>query len=140
VKAYVDTSVLLRHVLREPEAFEQWDDIEKCCTSELSSVEALRTFDRLRLEGKLSDIEVSEKMRLLREAFRTIDFIALNRAVLDRASRAFPTVVATLDAIHLASASLYVESRKEQLVFLTHDARLAVAAQALGFDVYPWRV
>ena len=58
--------------------------------------------------------------------------IALNEAVLDRAERSFPTVLGALDALHLASALLYMESRKTVLVFLTHDLQLGLAAQAVG--------
>ncbi len=44
-----------------------------------------------------------------------------------------PTVVKTLDAIHLASALLFREGRGEALVFATHDSQQATAAEALGF-------
>lgn len=135
MRAYLDTSVLLRKALGEPGAFKDWDQLEKCYTSEITLVESFRTLDRLRLEGRLGDIEVSEKMRALREMSSALGFIALNRAILDRASRSFPTVVGTLDAIHLGSAMLYAERQRERLVFLTHDLQLAVAAQALGFEV-----
>ena len=135
MKAYLDTSVLLRRVLGERGAFRDWGRLEKGYTSEIALVESSRTLDRLRLEGRLSDAEVSERRRLLREMFQAIGLIGLNRAVLNRASEAFPTIVGTLDAIHLASAWLYGEQRKERLVFLTHDLRLATAAQALGFEV-----
>lgn len=135
MRAYLDTSVLLRKLLGEPGAFKEWGRLEKCYTSEITSVEALRALDRLRLEGKLRDIEVSEKMRLLREMLEAVGRIALNGAVLEKASQSYPTVVGALDAIHLASASLYVERQKEKLLFLTHDCQLAVAAQALGFEV-----
>jgi hypothetical protein len=45
------------------------------------------------------------------------------------------TAVRTLDGLHLASALLYRESRREDLVFATHDRRQATAALALGFEV-----
>ena len=46
-----------------------------------------------------------------------------------------PTVVKTLDAIHLASALLFEERHEVGLVFGTHDRSQATAARALGFDV-----
>ncbi len=46
-----------------------------------------------------------------------------------------PTVVKTLDAIHLNSALLFQESREEKVVFATHDTRQAMGAKALGFEV-----
>ncbi|MCU0723319.1 MAG: hypothetical protein MUC63_06855 [Planctomycetes bacterium] len=44
-----------------------------------------------------------------------------------------PTVVKTLDALHLASAMLFRENRAEEVVFATHDGRQSLAARALGF-------
>jgi len=44
-----------------------------------------------------------------------------------------PTVVKTLDAIHLASAVMLRDRRHIDLQFSTHDVQQAVAARALGF-------
>ena len=44
-----------------------------------------------------------------------------------------PTIVKTLDAIHIATASLIQERLHSQLVFITHDQQQAKAARALGF-------
>ena len=134
MKAYLDTSVILRKLLGEPGALKEWGDWEEGCTSELTRVEALRALDRLRLQGSLDDGEVAEKMQLLREILETADLIALDSAILDRASRSYPTVVGTLDAVHLSSALLYLEHKKEKLLFMTHDRRLGTAAQALGLE------
>jgi len=46
-----------------------------------------------------------------------------------------PTIVKTLDAIHLTSALVLQEKLNAPLVFATHDSRKATAAYALGFDV-----
>ena len=65
---------------------------------------------------------------------RSIGWIGLTKPVLRRASMPMPTVVKTLDAVHLASALLFQEDRGEPLVFATHDAQQATAARALGFE------
>jgi hypothetical protein len=44
-----------------------------------------------------------------------------------------PTIVRTLDAVHLASAIVLRERRNMDLQFATHDAQQAIAARALGF-------
>lgn len=134
MKAYLDTSIILRKLLGEPGALKEWGHWDQGFTSELTRVEAQRALDRLRLQGSLDDGEVAEKMRLLREILETADQIALDTSILDRASQSFPTVIGTLDAIHLASALLYLEHKKEKLLFMTHDHRLGLAAQALGFE------
>jgi predicted nucleic acid-binding protein len=60
--------------------------------------------------------------------------VRLNRAVLDRAGEPFPTLIRTLDAIHLASA-LLVRLRFPAMRFATHDGDLAAAALAEGVPV-----
>ena len=134
MKVYLDTSVIVRWMLDEPGALKDWGRWEESFTSEITVVEAHRTLDRLRLDGRLDDSEVARGVRLLGEVLNEVDAIGLNQPVLERASRSFPTVVGTLDALHLSSALLYREQRKEGLVFLTHDRRLSIAAQALGFE------
>jgi hypothetical protein len=46
-----------------------------------------------------------------------------------------PTVVRTLDALHLASALLLREQQNEAPLFATHDVQQSVAARALGFTL-----
>lgn len=65
------------------------------------------------------------------EAF---DLIALDSVVLERATEPFPTMLGSLDAIHLASA-LLAREEFEALSLATHDEELAVAARAVGFKV-----
>ena len=134
MKVYLDTSVILRKLLCEPGALKEWGDWDEGCTSELTRVESLRTLERLRLQGSLDDGEVAEKMELLRGILEATDLITLDSAILERASQSYPTVVGTLDAIHLASALLYREQKNLKLLFMTHDQRLGIAAQALGFE------
>jgi predicted nucleic acid-binding protein len=55
VIAYVDSSVLLRLVLRQPGALKEWSSVEEGVTSALTQVECLRTLDRLRIVERISD-------------------------------------------------------------------------------------
>jgi predicted nucleic acid-binding protein len=134
VKAYVDSSVLLRIVLREPKPLTSWRRIEDAFTSELTRVECLRTIDRLRLAGKLQDVEVALRRELLEEHLDAMNIVAVDRRVLRRAAEPMPTSVRSLDAMHLASA-LGLRRNLPALVFATHDDELAIAARALGLKV-----
>ena len=134
MKAYVDTSVLLRKVLGEAGALRQWSSIEIALSSELIIVEAQRTIDRARVRLRLSDGEVANRRNDVLQAMGALNLVKLNRAVLDRAAEPFPTVLGTLDAIHLATAILLRETNAD-LVFATHDAELAIAARSVGFPV-----
>ena len=62
--------------------------------------------------------------------------IEINQTVKQKAAEPFPTVIGTLDAIHLASALvLKEENQKLEITFLTHDSQLSTAATAMGFEV-----
>ena len=54
--------------------------------------------------------------------------------IFQRASETFPTVVETLDAIHLATV-LSKRAIEKIDYLLTHDSQLAIAARSLGFEV-----
>ena len=56
--------------------------------------------------------------------------VDIEAAVLDRAAQPMPTELGTLDAIHLATALLWKEMTRVDLVMATHDEALALGAQA----------
>ncbi len=131
---YLDTSVLLRRVLGEAGGLRQWRSIEIALSSELIIVEALRTIDRARLRLGLDDTEVAARRSDVLDAVAALHLVPLGRRVLDRAAEPFPTLLGTLDAIHLATATFLREERPT-LVFATHDLELGRAARAIGFRV-----
>jgi predicted nucleic acid-binding protein len=138
VIAYLDSSVILRIVLREPDPLREWPAIDLGITSELTRVEAARVIDRLTVLGVLRGDEIAAKHAEIRDLFRRVDFLELDRAVLARASMPLRTVLGALDAIHLASALLYRETQRRgeaTIVVATHDHALAAAARALDFEV-----
>ena len=135
MNVYVDASVLLRVVLGEPGRLRIWRRIEIALASELIVVECLRTIDRARIQRGLADEEVALRRAAVLEAVDAMTLVALEPPVLERAAEPFPTMLGTLDAIHLASAWV-VRNRFEDLSLATHDRELAVAARALGFDVH----
>jgi predicted nucleic acid-binding protein len=132
--AYVDTSVILRILFREPNPVEVWSKWDRAFSSNLWRVEALRTVDRLRLSGDLSDEQVADLIRDIRVVHETLAIHPLTERILRRASETFPTVVGTLDAIHLATALAIREVEPVDLL-LTHDVQLGTAARSLGFSV-----
>ena len=70
--AYVDTSVILRILFREPSPVEVWGKWQRAFSSNLWRVEALRNVDRLRLSGDLSDEEVADLIRDIRVVHETL--------------------------------------------------------------------
>ena len=132
--AYLDTSVILLPLLGQGKGFDygRWDFVY---SSELTGLEARRTIDRLRLELALDDIGVAEAHQELSRIERHLGIVPLNRAVLQRSALPMPTVVKTLDAIHLTSALILQEKKRTKLAFATHDFQQATAAKAFGFEV-----
>jgi hypothetical protein len=98
-------------------------------------VEARRTIDRLRFERALDDSGLADAHHALSARARTINLIRITAEILRRASQPMPTVVKTLDAIHLPSAQLFAERTNANILFGTHDRSQAIAARALGFEV-----
>lgn len=133
--AYVDTSALLRLVLREPGALNELRSCEALVASELVAVESVRTIDRLRLQGSLTVEEAADRQRAVSDWLEAIDLVLLRPPVLSRASEPLPTPLGTLDAIHLATALIWRERTGDVLTMATHDAALGLAAKSFGFDV-----
>lgn len=133
--AYLDTSALLRLVLREAGALEEIRSCESLVSSELLAVEALRTLDRLRLQGALSVEEATSRRETVEEWLEAIELVLLRNPVLSRASEPLPTALGTLDSLHLATALVWRERTQKALTMATHDRDLALAARAFGMDV-----
>jgi predicted nucleic acid-binding protein len=131
---YVDTSVILRVLLHEPHPIAVWSKWDRAFSSALWRVEALRTVDRLRLAHEIEDSELADLVEDVQLTHETFNIHPINDRILLRASETFPTVVGTLDAIHLATALSVRESIPIDYV-LTHDSQLGTAARSLGFNV-----
>lgn len=134
MKLYVDSSVVLRIVLGEPKPLREWSRITDALSSELVRVECLRVLDRIRMTGLVDDDELAHRRSTALEIISAIELVRVNRAVLERAAEPFPTLIRTLDAIHLASA-LLVCARDPAVRVATHDRDQATAARALGLRV-----
>jgi hypothetical protein len=80
------------------------------------------------------DEDIARRRSALLEALEAFDLIRVDRNILARAAEPFPTVLGTLDALHLSSA-LAIRPQVRDLVFATHDRELALAASAMGFAV-----
>lgn len=132
MRAYIDSSVLLRFVLGEPNRLKSFGRVTRPVASELVRLECLRTIDRARLRLRVPDEEIATRRAAVLERLEAFDLIRVGTDVLERAAEPFPTTIGSLDAIHLASA-LLARDEAPTLAFATHDAELATAARAVGF-------
>jgi predicted nucleic acid-binding protein len=135
VIAYLDSSVLLRKVLRQPGALKEWAAVRTGVVSALAETECLRTLDRLRLRAGLSDAELTRRRATVFRLLESIEVVEVTGAVLARAAQPLPTELGTLDAIHLATALLWREHTGGDLIMATHGSALATAARACGLAV-----
>jgi uncharacterized protein len=124
---YFDTSALVKLVFDETEskALAEWvmvrADVPKV-SSDLSTIELLGTCRRVD-EGALESANV---------LLSGIDFLPMDRAIVDKAATLDPSELRSLDAIHLASALSVKESLTALVAF---DAQLCSAAAQVGIEV-----
>ncbi len=132
--AYIDSSIILRLALGQPNALPEWRKVRRGVSSTLIQVECLRTLDRLRLAVDLSDTEVARRRAAVLALIDSLELVHADASVFNRAAQPMPTSLGTLDAIHLATAILWREAEESSLTFATHDEALARGAVAHGFQ------
>jgi predicted nucleic acid-binding protein len=123
---YVDTSVVLAHLLAEggAPADELWESV--LVSSRLLECEV---WSRLHARQLASSHGAAARAVLERMAV-----LELTPTVLQRALAPFPVPVRTLDALHLASA-IYLRDQGQAISLATYDTRMRDAAQALGIPI-----
>jgi len=137
VNAYLDSSVILRLLLSEPNPVAGWGDWESAVSSELAKVEVWRTLHQRRFLNRITADELRQLGHRAGWLLAQIDFVRFDSRVLRRATEPFETVIATLDAIHLSSALVWRAERSAALTIFTHDRQFAKAARTYGFAVAP---
>ena len=132
MKCYVDSSVILAYLLSPDRGFERVKEFDVVGSSELLTIECRRVIHRYRLEGLLKDTQLEQAVTYLRDLYDGITIFEMTSAVKKRAADSFPTVVGTLDAIHLATASLWATRGSDPFVLFTYDRQMATCAHTLG--------
>lgn len=135
MKLYLDSSVILRRLLGQAGAIPADDRYTQVVTSALSEVECLRTLDRMRILDRLDDDRISALRAEIFKHLHGMVVVEMTASILHRASYPMPTVLGTLDAIHLATAFLLRDKSEEVVALATHDRVLATAARASGIAV-----
>lgn len=135
--AYIDASVAVRVIMKQPTALAEWPEIQRGFSSALMRAECCRAFDRLARTGEITDVEYDSKVADVDELLATMIVLDIDAPVLRDAGRRFGVRVDTLDAIHLATAEQLRASilAGSALLFATHDKDLAAAARHIGFEV-----
>jgi hypothetical protein len=135
-RAYIDSSVVLRKLLPQSDAIPdltQW----RLFSSQLLDVEVRRTLLRYHTERLLTAERFAQRLKEWKSFREAIDFVAVSDGILRRAAEPFPTLLKTLEAIHLATALGWAQQTRDSVIILTHDRPLGIAASACGFPVIP---
>lgn len=130
---YVDSSVILHLALGEKGAY-PLHKASRVFASELLWVECGRTLDRLRLQDRWDTGETVARVKILHVILDTLQRIPIDKKILKRAAEPFPTIIKTLDALHLASALRLQDHLGQPVLFVTHDIRQGLAATACGLQ------
>jgi predicted nucleic acid-binding protein len=138
VIVYLDTSVILRVVLKEPNELTSWNDISHGVTSEISTVECHRVLYRLNASGRLSDTAFPLALNYADQILLRLTVVNITAELIQTAAGPLPGKLGTLDAIHLVSAMDFrkrLDDDEPPLFFGTHDRALAAAAALSNFKV-----
>lgn len=132
--AYLDSSLVLRYILKGEESIRHALAFPEIASSELLDIECRRVFFRCRLAGELDDVGYVEALRRYEGLMEGVDLLDLSPAVRQRAREAFPLSICSPDALHLSTALLLaaVEGAASIQVF-SHDGAMNLCARALGF-------
>jgi predicted nucleic acid-binding protein len=133
--AFVDTSVVLRFVLEGDISLHQAFAANITACSELVWIESMRVAQRLRLVGKLTDPDLAEAVSRIMDCYENFLVYLLDEEIKQAAAGPFPTVIGTLDALHLACArrsALHFPG--ETLLVYSYDTQMNLCAQALGYS------
>jgi len=132
---YLDSSVLLRHILLGDTAIRHTLSCGCIVSSEILEIECRRVLHRYRMDGDLDDNGFIAARSRLDDILSGISLLVLSSAVKKRAMESFPVSVKTLDALHIASALVFLEARpQEKLLVFTFDTVMNRCVLALGFS------
>ena len=95
----------------------------------------MRAIDSLRFTGDLTLESSVLRREIVLRVLDRLEIIELTAAILRRAGQPMVAPLKTLDAIHLATAELWRETRGEEILFATHDRALGLGARSAGFKV-----
>ena len=134
--AYLDSSVVLEHVLKGDKAISQALSCDRIISSELLEIECRRVLHRYRLQGHLDDTGFIQAVERLESVLNGVSLISMSSRVLKRAGQSFPLIIRTLDALHLSSAEIYKEENpNDSILIFTFDRQLNQCAGVMDYTV-----
>jgi len=134
VKHYLDTSAVLAWILHGSEVLRPLEGEEQVASSRLLWTESSRVIHRGLQMGRLEPAVATEARHNFQRLAAGIAQLELGEAVFMRAEGPYPLPVSTPQALHLASAELWLEGESgASLSVWTLDDQMNHCAAQLGF-------
>jgi len=136
---YLDSSVVLTYLLEEREDLQVLNGISDVASSRLLWTEVSRSIHRALQTQRLTPEEATKVRHTFEILAKGISQITLGESVLRRADGPYPIVIRTLDAIHLASAEIWLREFDSDLPWSAMsvwslDERMNQCAAQLGYS------
>lgn len=132
---YADTSAFLKLFIKETgsDGMRRLARNHRLLSSATIKVESRSALSRRRRDGEISEKEFARVMIRLGEGLLAVEFVRVTEEVLERAGDiVLGNPVRTLDALHIASASVFQEGTGITPTFVTADRKQHEAAVQEG--------
>ena len=129
--AYLDSSVLLCHILLGAEPIRHALAFPRVVSSELIEIECRRVLHRYRLAGELTDESMAAARERLDAVLAGMDLLEMTKQIKQRAMDPFPVIIRTLGALHVSTA-LMVADAVDGIALFSHDRGMNLCARSLG--------
>ncbi|MEW6418064.1 MAG: type II toxin-antitoxin system VapC family toxin [Nitrospirota bacterium] len=136
---YCDTSALIKRYVEEDgteNVNEFWDSASAVATSVVAFAEAMSVFNRKLREGVLSDKEYRETAKEFKADYKNLLLVPVNddlNVAIENLLKRHP--LRGFDAIHLASAMVFIHKDDVELFFACFDHNLNQAARKEELNV-----
>jgi hypothetical protein len=137
LKGTLDSSAVLRFLLNGDPILKTAESWSWVGASELLFVECHRVIERVRGQGEITEDQYYQSLDWLHSFLDGVVLVPVGSSIIRRASRPFPVLLKTLDAIHLATLDQLSEGEEpSEWAFLTTDQALGKAARLLRYQVF----
>jgi len=136
LKGILDSSAVLRFLLNGDPLLKRAESWSWVGASELLFVECHRVLERVKVQREVTEAQYHQSVSWLHRFLDGVVLIPVGSSILRRASRPFPVLLKTLDAIHLATLDHVSDGGDpSEWEFLTTDKALGKAAELLRYHL-----
>lgn len=135
--AYFDTSTWLKLYIQEKGSEEARDLVRQYqgVSSALILIECCSALSRKWIRREIDGKKLNRLVKAIQTDVRSLEMIQVNAPVLDKAQAiVLQTLARPLDAVHIASALIFQEMARVEVLFITSDHRQSDVTVHLGLS------